>query len=183
MITRSRSIRQLTQINAEEFNSTSNANEKKKRKEKPTESPIEFKRRNVLTKIDDEQKKSKPNPLSTIADDRMLDTQKNSRKSKRTATITQVHDRQTRTKPTKSHEDAQQKSNGQVPTTETISCHNAIEQVLTRNYIDVQKRLKLVHPAKCTKYLVECCREHSRNAVSDCFLSRLNVNVDFFKHV
>lgn len=166
MLTRSRSIRTLPEIGDE----TLSRPEKKKPKEKSVASP-HTKRGNTCTKIGDKQTKSKPFPTSTLADDRthkkiVADTQKNLSELMRTDTVAQLNGIQT-----KSHDDAHKKFNRPVPTTDAASdphtCFNAIERVLTTNYIDVQKRLKLMHPAKCTQYVVECSRQHARNAVSD----------------
>lgn len=152
MITRSRSIRQLTEINGETFSTTVNANAKKKRKE---------------SIVDDKALKS--NPQSTSSNARASDTEVIPRKLKQTDNIIKSETRQTKSKPTKLHDGARKKPNRSAPsdktTNELQSCSNAIQHVLAKNYMDIQNRLKVMHPAKCIEYVVECSEKHVRNKV------------------
>lgn len=153
MMTRSRSIRELTQINDETFNSSANGSEKKKRKK---------------TKTDDKHKKPDFSPQLTAVNVSASKTgAKNSRKMKRTQSIVDESElQQTTSKSVKSHENEQKKSDHSVPVDKIfVKCENAIQQVLSSNYMNVQKRLKVMHPAKCIQHLVECHRNHARNGV------------------
>lgn len=169
-MTRSRSIRHLTEISDETFSTTVNANVKKKRK----------------ASIDDKALKS--NPQSTPSNGRASDTEVISRKLKRNDTIIKSETRQTKSKPTKSHETARKKPTRSTPidktTNELQSCSNAIQHVLAKNYMDIQKRLKVWHPAKCIEYVVECSEQHARNKVNRFSLAVFMccyLNVDFKK--
>lgn len=167
MLTRSRSIGQLLTENDGAANDVS-TNEKKKRKVNPPENS----RRKTAFKLDVIRTKSKPNldlifeSPQSVSNDNSSNTRKSPRKSNRTSTVTKSIVKQTKTKPSE--------SSSLVPITEKTSevhaYHNAIEQVLAANYVDVQKRLKLLYPAKCIQSLVTCSKEHARNSVRNLFV-------------
>lgn len=133
-------------------------------------------RSNDVAKDDVKQAKPKRKLNSAINDlslgsqdiDSTTNAEKSSHKLKRTNTATKLEAKPTKSKTTKSQPkmDATQKASGShVPLTEAHACHIAIEQVLAANYVDVQKRLKLLYPAKCIRSLLTCHREHARNLV------------------
>lgn len=167
MLLRSRSIAHLTH-DSDEAPTDVGTNEKKKQKVNP---PSESSRRKTVTKVDVKQTKSKPNSdfVSESPQSVSNDNSTNTRKSKRTSTVTESVVKQTKSKPSKTHYGTHKESNSLVPNTKKTSeihaCHNSIEQVLAANYADVQKRLKLLYPAKCTQSLVTCSEEHARNSV------------------
>lgn len=174
MSTRSRQTSRSKRDNDEAGDTVDGTNEIKKRKVNPPDSARRSKRSNDVAKADVDQAKSKQN-LNSVAMGRSLvahdSDSTNPRKLKRTHTATKLDAKQTTSKPTKSQptDDTQKESSSHVPLTEKISaaqaCHNAIEQVLAANYVDVQKRLKLLYPAKCVQSVLTCRNEHMRNLV------------------
>lgn len=197
MLTRSRQTSRSKRENIEAADAVDGTNEIKKRKVIPSDNPHKTKRNNDVAKADEEQTKSKRN-LNSVAksassvshDSDSTETRKSSQKLKRTHTATKLDAKQAQSKPSKSQptNDLQNGPSSQVSLTENISeaqaCHNAIEQVLAANYVDVQKRLKLLYPAKCMQSLLTCHKEHVRNLVRvDFIFAFLDVFHTNFKYI
>lgn len=179
-VTRSRQNLRSKRETIETVDAVDGTNETKKRKVNPLDSPRRSKRGDDVAKADTEQAKPKRKLNSAINDVSLqshdigltTNAQKSPRKLKRTNTATKLEAKQTKSKPTKSQpkmDDTQKASSSHVLLTEKISeahaCANAIEQVLAANYVDVQKRLKLLYPAKCIQSLLTCHKKHVRNLV------------------
>lgn len=181
MLTRGRSNLPAMRENIGAADAVDGTNENEKRKVNPSHSSRRTKRSNDVAKVNAEQPKSKPN---VDADD-SPNTQKSPRKLKRTATVTKQDAKRTKSKPPKSKplDGAQQESRSQVRMAENggeaLTFNNAIEQVLAANYVDVQKRLKLLYPAKCIQSLVTCHKEHVRNLVRNYLIVLLCLIVNF----
>lgn len=169
MLTRSRSILQLAQLNDETVNEVS-THEKKKRTVKSSENAHKSKRSNIVDKIEDKQPTSKRKSnvvlesLPSVSGDNSSNFRKSPPKLKRTRTVS------AKSKASKAYNGAQQETNDFPSTTEetdeVVTCYNAIKPVLAANYMNVQKRLNLFYPAKCVQSLVKCKENHMRNQVS-----------------
>lgn len=186
MLTRGRSNLPAMRENIGAADAVDGTNENEKRKVNPSHSSRRTKRSNDVAKVNAEQPKSKPN---FDADD-SPNTQKSPRKLKRTATVTKQDTKRTKSVPSKSKPPkskplggAQQESPSQVRMAENggeaLTFNNAIERVLAVNYVDVQKRLKLLYPAKCIQSLVTCHKEHVRNLVRNQLIVLVCVSVNF----
>lgn len=176
MLTRSRSVLQLAQLNDEATVNGVGTHETKKRKENPSVSSRRSKRSTAVAKEDDKQTKSKSNANvavkipQSVSDNIPSNSRKSPRKLTRTTAAAKSDVRKTKSSASHALGGLQQGTNG-LPTTteepdEVSNFHNAIKQVLAINYVNVKKRFDLLYPSTCIESLVKCRNEHARNQVS-----------------